>query len=73
MPFAGRVVRVLCAEDLAVFKAMFDRPKDWVDIDSMDEAKSLDRYLASARLAGILEPDDPRVARLAGRSGLFKK
>ena len=27
---------------LAVFKAMFDRPRDWVDIEAMVEARSLD-------------------------------
>jgi hypothetical protein len=61
------MVRVLCAEDLAVFKTMFDRPKDWVDIDSMDEANALDRSVASVRLAGILDAADPRIARLAHR------
>jgi hypothetical protein len=67
VPFAGRMVRVLCAEDLAIFKAVFDRPKDWVDIDSMDAANALDRSVASARLAGILDAADPRIARLAHR------
>lgn len=66
VPFAGRVVNVLGAEDLAVFKAMFDRPRDWVDIDAMDDAGSLDRRLAADRLAMLLGPDDPRIARLAG-------
>lgn len=65
VPFAGRKVRVLCADDLAVFKAMFDRPKDWVDIDAMDEAKTLDRSVASRRLARILGAEDSRVDRLA--------
>ena len=64
--FAGRSVRILCAEDLAVFKAMFDRPKDWVDIDTMAESGSLDRVVASQRLAVILSENDPRIARLAG-------
>lgn len=68
VPFAGRMVRVLCPDDLAVFKAMFDRPKDWVDIDAMDDANTLDRSRASSRLAGILGVDDPRIARLATRA-----
>lgn len=63
VPFAGRVVRVLCAEDLAVFKAMFDRPKDWVDIATMVEAGSLDVEVAALRLASLLG-DDPRIERL---------
>lgn len=65
VPFAGRKVRVLCADDLAVFKAMFDRPKDWVDIDAMDEAKTLDRSVASRCLAQLLGAEDSRVGRLA--------
>ena len=30
VPFAGGTIRILSAEDLAVFKAMFDRPKNWL-------------------------------------------
>lgn len=63
--FGGRHIRVLSPEDLAVFKAMFDRPKDWVDIDEMAASNALDRAVASRRLAIMLGPDDPRVARLA--------
>lgn len=64
VPFAGRTIRVLSAEDLAVFKAMFDRPKDWVDITTMHEANSIDLHLAADRLADLLGPDDPRIDRL---------
>ena len=64
--FGGRTVRVLAAEDLAVFKAMFDRPKDWVDIDEMAVSGALDRAVASSRLKAILGSADSRVARLAG-------
>ena len=63
VPFAGRLIRVLCAEDLAVFKAMFDRGKDWVDIATMVESNAIDLDLAADRLQGLLG-DDPRVARL---------
>ena len=63
VPFSGRVVRILCAEDLAVFKAMFDRPKDWVDIRAMVDAGTLDRHVSADRLATVLG-DDPRVERL---------
>lgn len=63
VPFAGRQIRVLCAEDLAVFKAMFDRPKDWVDIATMVDAGSLDTEVAANRLEQLL-PGDDRVDRL---------
>ena len=63
VPFAGRLIRVLCAEDLAVFKAMFDRGKDWVDIATMVESNAIDLDVAADRLRSLLG-DDPRVARL---------
>jgi hypothetical protein len=63
VPFAGRTIRVLCAEDLAVFKAMFDRSRDWVDIETMIEAGALDARVAAARLQGLLGAD-ARVERL---------
>ena len=63
VPFAGRTIRVLCAEDLAVFKAMFDRGKDWLDIATMVESHSLDTEIAADRLFDVLGDDD-RVARL---------
>ncbi len=63
VPFGGRNIRVLCAEDLAVFKAMFDRNQDWVDIETMSAADAIDLNLAALRLQQVLG-DDPRVARL---------
>lgn len=63
VPFEGRTIRVLCAEDLAVFKAMFDRSKDWVDIEAMAEMGAIDLELAADRLRSVLG-DDPRVERL---------
>lgn len=64
VPFAGRMIRVLSAEDLAVFKAMFDRPKDWIDIATMHESDAIDLHVAADRLTDLLGPDDPRIARL---------
>ena len=61
---ASRTIRVLCPGDLAVFKAMFDRPKDWVDIATMVDANALDVELAAERLARVLGTDDARVDRL---------
>ena len=63
VPFGGRSIRVLCAEDLAVFKAMFDRSRDWVDIETMAASGAIDLDLAASRLLEELG-DDPRVARL---------
>ena len=68
VPFSGRSIRVLGAEDLAVFKAMFDRPKDWVDIAAMGEAGSLDAGVAADRLASLLggDPRGEHLRRIAG-------
>lgn len=63
VPFERRTIHVLSAEDLAVFKAMFDRGKDWVDIESMAELGAIDLDLAADRLRSVLGDDD-RVARL---------
>ncbi len=63
VPFAGRLIHVLCAEDLAVFKALFDRGKDWVDIATMVESNAIDLEAAADRLQDLLG-DDERVARL---------
>lgn len=63
VPFAGRSIRVLGAEDLAVFKALFDRPKDWLDIATMVESSALDVDTAVERL-GRLIAGDPRIERL---------
>ena len=65
VPFEGRMIRVLAAEDLAVFKALFDRTKDWADIESMVESNAIDLDIAADRL-GTLLGDDPRVDRLRG-------
>jgi len=48
-----------------VFKALFDRSRDWVDIDEMSAAGALDRKVAAERLKSLLDSDDPRIARLA--------
>ena len=35
MPFGDATIPILAAEHLIVCKAVFNRPKDWVDIDAM--------------------------------------
>ena len=42
VPFAGREIPVLGPVELAVFKAMFDRTRDWADIEAMLVAETLD-------------------------------
>jgi hypothetical protein len=61
--FAGTQIPVLAPVDLAVFKALFDRAKDWVDIETMRDSGTLDTRAAADVVAELLG-DDPRVTRL---------
>jgi hypothetical protein len=63
-PFAGDEVPFLACRDLAVFKAFFDRTKDWADLEEMQIAGTLDVEAVAGVLVHYLGPDDPRVARL---------
>ena len=63
-PFLGVDVPFLACRDLAVFKAFFDRPRDWADLAEMADAGSLDIEAVLGVLVHYLGGDDPRVARL---------
>ena len=67
VPFEGRTIPVIDCAGLAVFKVMFDRPRDWIDIEAMVEARSLDIADASRWLREMLD-EDPRIERLAALS-----
>lgn len=62
--FGGAEVPFLACRDLAVFKAFFDRTKDWADLEEMHAAGSLDRPAVLGVLVEHLGTDDHRVARL---------
>lgn len=62
--FAGTPIPFLACRDLAVFKAFFNRTKDWADLEEMQAAGSLDVEVVSGVLAHYLGPDDARIARL---------
>jgi hypothetical protein len=63
-PFSGVMLPFLSCEDLAVFKAFFNRTKDWADLEAMREAGTLDVPAVAGILATFLGGDDDRVARL---------
>lgn len=63
-PFAGVDLPFLACRDLAVFKAFFDRTKDWADLEAMREAGALDVAAVVGVLTTFLGVDDPRIARL---------
>jgi hypothetical protein len=72
VPFADGTIPILSPEHLIVCKTVFNRPKDWVDIDAMlatelalDVAEVL-RWVG--RIAGDRDPRFERIASvLAGR------
>jgi hypothetical protein len=64
VPFAGTRIPVLGPVELAVFKALFDRTRDWADIEAMLVAEALDLDAVREELATMLEPDDARFTRL---------
>ena len=63
-PFAGVELPFLACEDLAVFKAFFNRTKDWADLEAMRDAGTLDVAAVAGVLATFLGSDDDRIARL---------
>jgi hypothetical protein len=67
--FEGRTIPVVGCNALAVFKAMFDRPRDWADIEAMLEARALDTGDAVAWIRRIAGEDSPQAGRLATLGG----
>jgi hypothetical protein len=53
VPFADTTIPILAPEHLIVCKVVFDRPRDWVDIDAMLDAGT--------------EPDAPEIVRWVQR------
>jgi hypothetical protein len=63
-PFAGTRLPFLACQDLAVFKAFFNRTKDWADLEEMAAAGALDTSAVLDVLARYLGGDDERLERL---------
>lgn len=64
VPFADRTIPVLSAETLAVFKLLFFRPKDLVDLERLLQIRGDDFDAAFVReaVAGMMGEDDDRIA-----------
>lgn len=60
---AGREAYVLDAESLAVFKMLFFRDKDMVDLARLVQLQSLDSAFVRQALVDLVGEGDPRVAR----------
>lgn len=64
VPFSGTRIPILGPVELAVFKAMFDRTRDWADIEAMLTADTLDLDAVRTVLGTMIAADDGRFARL---------
>lgn len=66
VPFNEDTIPILSPEHLAVCKAMFDRPKDWLDIEQILVATNpLDLKEIEDWLERMVGRDNPRMKRLA--------
>jgi hypothetical protein len=61
---ADRRLPFLGCNDLAVFKAFFNRRKDWADIEEMLRAERLDVPYVTGVLSEYLGPGDERIREL---------
>jgi hypothetical protein len=65
VPFAGTTMAILSPEHLIVCKAMFDRPKDWLDIEAILVAtEPLDLASIESWLTRMATQDDERIGKL---------
>lgn len=62
--FAGEQIPFLSCSDLAVFKAYFNRTKDWADLEEMAAAGTLDLDRVIGVLVRHLGAADARIERL---------
>lgn len=66
VPFAERTIPILAPEHLVICKVVFDRPRDWVDIDAMlDDDTAVDVAEVLRWVGRIAGDDDPRYTRIA--------
>ena len=63
-PFRDRELPFLACRDLAVFKAFFNRTRDWADLEEMAATGSLDVDAVVGTLTRYLGADDERISRL---------
>jgi len=64
VPFAGVSIPVLSPTDIVVFKALFNRTKDWADIEAVVEAGTADIAEALVWIERIAGPAAPSYTRL---------
>jgi hypothetical protein len=73
-PFRDATIPVLAPEHLLTCKVIFNRPKDWLDIEQiLVGALDTDRAEVADWLDGIVGADDPRALRFAELSRAFDR
>ncbi len=65
VPMLDTVIPIVSATDLTIFKALFDRPKDWVDIEALLRFGKVDQAEVERWLAQVVGLDDDRLVQLA--------
>lgn len=69
VPLAGREIPVLDCASLVIFKAFFDRTRDWADIEAIAIATPEDIDGAAATIAELVGKDDPALEKLKALTG----
>ncbi|HZN13355.1 MAG TPA: hypothetical protein VFB78_03730 [Acidimicrobiales bacterium] len=62
--FEGRRIPIIDCEALTLFKVLFNRTRDWADIEAMIDARAIDPDEAADAVGELLGADDPVVVRL---------
>jgi hypothetical protein len=66
VPFGRGTIPILSAEHLIVCKALYDRPRDWLDVEQvLQQGPPLDRKEVKRWVDVFVDAADPRGARLA--------
>jgi hypothetical protein len=65
VPLEGREAPVLDCASLVVFKSLFDRTKDWADIEAVALVAPEDIETATETLADLIDEEDESYRRLA--------
>jgi hypothetical protein len=70
VPFGDETIPILAVNHLVVCKVVFNRPKDWVDIDAIvDAGTRIDTAEVLRWVARIAGDEDPRYNRIAAVLG----
>jgi hypothetical protein len=64
VPFDDASIPVLDCTDLVILKALFDRTKDWADIEAVLEIGAADPVVVKRWLTDLLGTDSPQFRRL---------